>query len=201
MPGSPRPVSGGPVRDRVVGAKVSVRVTTGRYHVPTSPAFSWLTDGMLMSSRAVPVGELIRPIVEAKLAFVLARPLPARVSSIVDVLAASVRVSPCLEVLDARATASVLLGPGVPPPAEGRLRRMRVRLDGGGEAVETPVAAPLEAVIWLADRLGRHAGEGGPLTFLLGPAAAGGVPLAPGSRVTARFADLGVLEVRGVGGV
>jgi len=196
--------------ERLIGAKVTL--SPPRRLGSPQPRLGWLTDGMLLAGAVVDPGHFIAPRVEPKLAFVLTRPIPDAVASLTDVLAATVRVAPCLEIVDSSygglpaqpaddvadncATSAVLIGDGIRPPAEGSLRRLRVELRAGAFERTATVGSSLDAVSWLADRVSRRARDVGPMTFLLGPAAAVAVPLLSGTSVTARFASLGTLELR-----
>jgi 2-keto-4-pentenoate hydratase len=201
--------------EQVIGAKVSL----GRHEEVPEPRFAWLTDGMLVANGAVDLSRLKRPRVEARLAFRLARPLRDAIATAGDVLAATDRVMPCLDILDSRfdhgdrrladdvaensATARLLVGEGAPPPADGHLLRVRVELRVDGpvpEAVETPARARprvpvLEAVSWLGGRLVEKSVAPGPGTLLVSQAIGTPVELVPGVRLSANFSGLGTVEL------
>ena len=106
-------------------------------------------------------------------------------------------------VADNGGAASLLLGPGVTPPAEGTLRRLRVDLDveagwvGLHDTGATTSLSALEATVWLADQLSlrRHDQAAGAL--LVAPAGSDAVELRPGVRVRAYERELGSLELWG----
>src|SRR5438094_3627530 len=66
--------------EQLIGAKVSFGVS-GNGRAPGEPRLGWLTDAMLISTPRVDVSDLIRPHLEAKVAFVLARPLRGHLGS------------------------------------------------------------------------------------------------------------------------
>jgi 2-keto-4-pentenoate hydratase len=190
--------------ERLIGAKAALAGTG-------EPCLGWLTDGMRLPSGAVAVDDLINPRVEAKIGFVVDRPLRASVGSVADLLAVTARVVPCLEVLDARfdgaaiepvdaiadncAAARLLCGPGVPPPDEADMLRVGVRLGGAG----LPAADRgeiIDATLWLANRVVEEGGELEAGAMLVSPACTPAVALRPGSRVHADFRALGALSLR-----
>jgi 2-keto-4-pentenoate hydratase len=201
--------------EQVIGAKVSL----GPDEEVLEPRFAWLTDGMLVEDGPVDVSRLMRPRVEPKLAFRLARRLRGAIPTAADVLAATERVMPCLDVLDSRfdhddrrraddvaengATALLLVGEGTPPPADGHLLRVRVQLRVDRpvpESVETPARArsrvpALEAVSWLGGRLVEKSLAPGPGTLLVSQAIGTAVELAPGMRLIAHFSGLGTVRL------
>ena len=204
--------------DHLIGAKVSLgRAGAEHRHMAPDPQLGWLTDRMLISSGTVDLSHLIHPRVEPRLGFLLARPLREPIAAGIDLLAATERVLPCLEIVDPRydgahprladdiadncATAGLLLGEGVPPPAEGHLRRVRLQLQADG-VVRAPaprahaIVPPLEAATWLANRMLRGAHRPEPGMLLVCPVASRPVELLPGLRVTARFEGIGSVDLQ-----
>jgi 2-keto-4-pentenoate hydratase len=200
-----------PAGERPIGAKLSLG-EGGRY-AAGDPQFEWLTEPMLASSGVVDVRQLVRPHVEPRLGFVLARPLTAPLLSGSELLAATDSVVPCLEVVDGApgaddgGVARLHVGDAVPPPADGHLRRLRVHLYTDG-ALWAPVSARaralvpvLEAATWLANRMlwSAHRPQAG--TLLICPVSIGRLELLPEYRVIGRFGGIGSVElrVRGLG--
>ena len=206
--------------ERLIGAKVMVPdASPDRQLAPADPALAWLTDAMVLPAGVVNVGELIRPRVEPRIALALERPLRGPIRTASDLLSATVRAHIALEVIDSRydrdslgapdhiadngGAASLLLGPGVIPPAEGTLRRLRVDLDveAGWVGLRDTGAATslsaLEASVWLADQMSlrRHDQAAGAL--LVAPAGSDAVELRPGVRVRVYERELGSLELWG----
>jgi 2-keto-4-pentenoate hydratase len=202
--------------EQVIGAKVSLGepVTDG-----LMPRLAWLTDGMLLANGAVDVSTLRRPRVEPRLAFRLARPLRGPVTTAGEVLRATESVMPCLDILDSSfdddgrrladdvaengATARVVVGDSIPPPADGHLLRIRVqlRVDGPEPEVVEPLARSrssvpaLEAVSWLGGRLAEKGLAPGPGTLLVSQTIGGAIDLRPGTRVIAHFGGLGTVQL------
>jgi 2-keto-4-pentenoate hydratase len=193
----------------LIGAKVSLG--------DGIPRLAWLTDGMLLDTTAADVSGLTRPRVEPKLAFRLSRPLRGPIPTAGDILRATERVMPCLEIVDSRfnghrtrpaddiaengAAAKLLVGEGVQPPADGHLRRVRVQLRVDGRAFEPALRRgradfpPHEAVSWLGGRLAAASLDPGPGTLLVSPAIGTAVDLEPGVRVIAHFSGLGTVQL------
>jgi 2-keto-4-pentenoate hydratase len=202
--------------EQVIGAKVSLG---GPVTDLLKPRLGWLTDGMLLANGALDIATLRRPRVEPKLAFRLARPLRGPFPTVTEVLRATESVVPCLDILDSRfdgderrladdlaengATARLLLGDGVPPPADGHLMRIRVqlRVDGPEPEVVQPLARSrssvpaLEAVSWLGGRLAEKGLAPGPGTLLVSQTIGGAIDLRPGTRVIAHFSGLGTVQL------
>jgi 2-keto-4-pentenoate hydratase len=204
--------------DQLLGAKVSLgRAGAEHRQMAPDPQLGWLTDRMLISSGTVDLSHLIHPRVEPRLGFLLARPLREPLAAGIDLLAATERVLPCLEIVDSRydgahirladdiadncATAGLLLGEGVPPPAEGHLRRVRLQLQADG-VVRAPaprghaIVPPLEAATWLANRMLHGAHRPEPGTLLVCPVASRPVELLPGLRLSARFQGIGSVDLQ-----
>jgi 2-keto-4-pentenoate hydratase len=206
--------------DELIGAKVWLGRAQGeRGHAAPDPQLGWLTDRMLVPGSVVDLSRLIRPRVEPRVGFLLARPLRERIVAASELMAATERVLPCLEIVDSRydgarprladviadncGTGALLLGEGVRPPADGHLRRLRVQLQADG-AMYAPsgdrahtVVAPLDAATWLANQLLRAANRPEPGTLLVCPVVGGAIELLPGMNVTARFRGIGGVELLG----
>jgi 2-keto-4-pentenoate hydratase len=205
--------------EQLIGAKVSLGDAAA---VPgdgvLEPRLAWLTDGMLLGEAVADVSGFANPRVEPKLAFRLGRQLRGALPTVSELLAATERVMPCLDVVDSRfdaygprladhvaengATALLVVGDGVPPPADGHLRRVRVQLRVDGPALEPerdpgrrmPVP-PIEAVSWLGGRLVAKSLTPGPGTLLVSHPIGGAIDLGPGVRVIAHFTGLGTVQL------
>jgi 2-keto-4-pentenoate hydratase len=206
--------------ERLVGAKVVVpNGSPDRQLAPVAAALGWLTDAMVLPAGVVNGGELIRPRVEARVALALEQPLRGPIRSPSDLLSAAVRAHIALEVVDSHydrdtsavadhiadngGAARVLIGPGVAPPAEGTLRRLRVGLDveagwvGLREVGSSASQSALEAAVWLANHLSALPDDRGTGLLLVVPAGTEAVDLRPGVRVRAYERELGSLELWG----
>jgi 2-oxopent-4-enoate/cis-2-oxohex-4-enoate hydratase len=202
--------------ERLIGATVSLGpLPPAGQRNRAEPRLGWLTDAMLLSNGIVEPEHHIAPRVEAKLAFMVSRSLRRPIATVSDLLASTYRVYPCLEVIDSRygrarlaaadeiadncGAGRLMLGRGVPPPAEGHLRRAHLRFEVDGAAAERGRAAldfPPEATLWLGNQWIATAGELLPGTLLTAAAAAPAVPLAPRVRVAASFRGIGRVELR-----
>jgi len=170
-----RRVQGG---ETIVGKKIGVtskpvQDMLGVYE----PDFGQLTSGMICTeSDGVDLNGLIQPKAEAELAFVLERDLIGPGITAADVIRATAYVSPCFEIVDSRirdwkiriqdtvadnASCGVfLLG-----NAKGNPRKLDLTLAGmvlhrNGDLFSTSAGAavqgsPVNAVVWLANTLGR----------------------------------------------
>jgi 2-keto-4-pentenoate hydratase len=206
--------------ERLIGAKAIVAdATPDRQAAVADAAIGWLTDAMVLPAGVVNGGELIRPRVEARMALALEQPLRGPIRSPTDLLSATIRAHIALEVVDAHydrdtaaiadriadggGAARVLLGPGVVPPAEGTLRRLRIDLDveagwvGLRDGGPAPPLSPLDAALWLANQLSRLPDGRGSGLLLVVPASSSAVDLRPGVRVRAYDRELGSIELWG----
>jgi 2-keto-4-pentenoate hydratase len=199
--------------EQLVGAKVSFGHPGGNR--VSQPRLGWLTDAMLISTAAVDIAGLIRPRLEAKVAFVLAEPLRVHIGGVSDLLALTERVVPCLEVLDIRyqgidiepvddiadncAVARLLVGNGVPTPSEDEILDIRIRLGAATDGALPPHQCPVQATLWLANRLIDEAGELEAGALLVSSACCAPIELLPGARVSADFGALGHLELETTG--
>lgn len=205
--------------EQLIGAKVSLgNAAAAPGEEVLEPRLAWLTDGMLLNGAAADVSGLARPRVEPKLAFRLSRRLRGALPTASEVLAATELVMPCLDIIDSRfdghvpqladhvaengATALLLVGDGVPPPADGHLRRVRVQVRVDGPTFEPerdhggrmPVP-PAEAISWLGGRLVAKSLTPGPGTLLVSHAIGAPIEVVPGVRVIAHFSGLGTVQL------
>ncbi|RAN69540.1 2-oxo-hepta-3-ene-1,7-dioic acid hydratase [Bacillus sp. SRB_336] len=167
---------------RVIGHKIGL---TSRAMQLSSqidePDFGTLFDEMVYESgRVIPAQRFIRPRVEVELAFLLKKPLEGPHISISDVLNATDRITPALEIIDARieqldresgaprkvfdtisdnaANAGIVMGGTPVRPDEVDLRWASALLHLNGVVEESGVAGavlghPAKGVAWLARRL------------------------------------------------
>ena len=178
--------------------------------------------GVLLDSMRIPAGvpcpgsTLIKPRIEAELAFVMRTALPRQGCTPADVLRATAYVVPALEVIDSRiadwnltivdtvadnaSSAYFTLGLVPIDPTGLDMRLMGMTLQRQGEVVATGAGAaclghPAEAVAWLARTLGAAGGgiEAGHIVLsgALGPV----VPFLPGDVVTAILSGVGSVSL------
>lgn len=164
--------------ERVIGKKIGVtsQVVMDMLGV-NQPDFGHLLSNMVFNEgEAIAVNTMIAPRAEAEVAFVLAHDLQGPGVTAADVLRATDFVMPCFEIVDSRikdwkikiqdtvadnASCGVLVLGGV----RGDPRKLDLALAGmvlekNGEVISTSVGAsvqgsPVNAVVWLANTLGR----------------------------------------------
>ena len=185
--------------ERVIGAEVSLGHPPTQRHLGASdPRVARLTERVLLPSGTVDLRDARGLRVVARLALRLGRTLGTPPASAGELLAATERALPCLEVTHQRSVAALLVGDGGLAPAEGRLRRLRIRLEAGVPpelvaAWSNPIWSTIDALHWLAGQRIEGAHERGQL--LVGPALTDPVALVPGMCVTARFPGLGTVRL------
>jgi 2-oxopent-4-enoate/cis-2-oxohex-4-enoate hydratase len=164
--------------ETIVGKKIGVtsKVVMQMLKV-NQPDFGQLTSGMVFSEgQAILAGSMIAPRAEAEVAFVLKRDLMGPGITAADVLRATDFVVPCFEIVDSRikdwkikiqdtvadnASCGVLVLGGVrKTPHQLDLALAGMVLEKNGEIISTSVGAavqgsPVNAVVWLANTLGR----------------------------------------------
>lgn len=198
----------------LVGRKIGAtsKAIQEQLGVPTPDFGHIFADMVVLNGGSVSTDELIAPMVEPEIAFVLGSDLKGPAVTREDVLEAVSHVVPCLEIIDSRivdwrikffdtvadngSSARCILGSS-PLPLDGRdLREEVVRLfvdgqqvaEGCGDAV---LGHPAESVAWLVNMLaqvdrGLRAGE-----FVLSGSLTRACKAARGSRYEARFSSIG----------
>lgn len=205
--------------ETVVGKKIGVtsKVVMDMLGV-NQPDFGQLLSGMVVNEgEAIRCDTLIAPKAEAEVAFVLSRDLQGPGVTAADVLRATAFVMPCFEIVDSRikdwkikiqdtvadnASCGVLvLGGTRRHPRELDLALAGMVLEKNGEVVSTSTGAavqgsPVNAVVWLANTLGRlgiplKAGE-----VILSGSQSPLVPVQPGDSLHCSVGGLGNASVR-----
>lgn len=182
------------------------------------PDFGQLTSGMVRTEKdGVDLGQMIQPKAEAELAFVLERDLVGPGITATDVIRATAYVAPCFEIVDSRikdwqikiqdtvadnASCGVfILGDQKGDPRKLDLTLAGMVLQKNGELFSTGVGAavqgsPVNAVVWLANTLGRlglpfRAGE-----VILSGSQSSLVPVADGDELVCTVGGLGQCRAR-----
>ena len=182
------------------------------------PDFGWLTDGMVYNEgESIPADSLIQPKAEGEIAFLLKHDLQGPGVTAADVLAATEGVMACFEIVDSRiqdwkikiqdtvadnASCGVfVLGDRLVDPREVDLATCGMVLEKNGEAVVTgagaaTMASPVNAMVWLANTLGRlgialKAGD-----VVLSGALGAMVPVAAGDSLRVTIGGIGGCSVR-----
>ncbi|TGA89744.1 2-keto-4-pentenoate hydratase [Streptomyces sp. MZ04] len=180
------------------------------------PDYGHLLDDMeLAESRPVPIARYCAPRVEAEVGFVLGDDLPGDGCTVADVLAATERVVPALELIDSRiadwritiadtiadnaSSAGYVIGEGR-DPRDLDLRAVEARLTSGGELLaegrsDAVLGDPAASVAWLARTVARF---GVPLRkghVVLPGSCTRAVDVEAGRTYTAEFTGLGSVSL------
>jgi 2-keto-4-pentenoate hydratase len=184
----------------------------------TTPDYGHLFDDMVIpDGGAVPLGELVAPMVEPEIAFRLGADLRGPGLTAEDVLAATRAVCPALEIIDSRiagwkitfadtvadngSSARCVFGPeqDLLPGTDLAAESVRLTQDGSELAVGPATAVlghPATSVAWLANALadfdaGLRAGD-----LVLSGSLTRAMPMQPGCAYTATFIRLGSVSCR-----
>ena len=205
--------------ERVVGKKIGVtsKPVMAMLNVH-QPDFGYLLDGMIYGiGQTIPMDTMIQPKAEGEIAFVLKKDLIGPGVSAADVLAATDGVMACFEIVDSRirdwkikiqdtvadnASCGVfVLGDALVDPRRVDLSTCGMVLEHNGEIVGTGAGAaalgsPVNAVVWLANTLGRlgvplKAGE-----VILSGSLAQMVPVKAGDNLRVTIGGIGACSVR-----
>ncbi|WP_241840170.1 fumarylacetoacetate hydrolase family protein [Frankia sp. CcI49] len=203
---------------RLVGRKIGLTSPAVQRQLGVNqPDFgALLADMAVPDGGEVPAGRLLQPKVEAEVALVLGRDLPAGPYTVADLIGACDYALPALEIVDSRITgwditivdtvadnassALFVLGGRPVRLADVDLREVTMTLRAGDEEASRGCGAdclggPLNAAVWLADALHTmgiplRAGDI-VLTGALGPM----VPVTPGSAFETTISGLGSVRV------
>jgi 2-oxopent-4-enoate/cis-2-oxohex-4-enoate hydratase len=205
--------------EHVVGKKIGVtsRAVMGMLNVH-QPDFGYLLDSMVVNDgSSIDTKTLIQPRAEGEIAFVLKRDLMGPGISSADVLLATECVMPCFEIVDSRikdwkikiqdtvadnaSCGLFVLGNQAISPRNIDLFICGMVLEKNGEVIATGAGAaalgsPVNAVVWLANTLGKlgvgmKAGE-----VILSGALAAMFPAAAGDNFRVSIGGLGSCSVR-----
>lgn len=206
---------------RIVGRKVgltsrSMQEMSG----VTEPDYGSLFDVMRLDHPGViERSTLIQPMVEPELGFVMADNLAGHTVTRSDVLRACAYVTPVLEIVDSRiegwqikwvdtvadnaSAGKFVVGSRGVSAVHTDLRTVGVVFECNDTVVSTAAMAevlddPVNAVVWLANRLHAHGVTIAAGDIILAGAPCRAIPLEAGDRITAHMSGLGAVTVRAV---
>ena len=204
---------------QMVGAKLGLTSRAKQRQMSVEqPLYGWLTSDMaLRAGEPLDLDALIHPRAEPEIAFVLGD-VPVAPATVSSVLAATESVCAAIEIIDSRydnfrfrlpdviadnasSAAFVLGGVAIDPAHAGDLRLIGCVLSVDGEVVATAAGAavlghPAAAVAWLVNRLAERGRALPAGSIVLSGALTDAVAVGAGTRVTAEFGDLGMVEVQ-----
>lgn len=182
------------------------------------PDYGHLFDDMFfLDSAPIPAGRFIAPRVEPEFAFVLSRPLAGPGITIADAIRAVDCVLGSIEIIDSRiadwkiglvdtiadnaSSGGVVLGSRPMRLDELNLVTAGCTLTKNGVVVGTGaggavLGSPLNALVWLANRLGDLGTQLDEGAVVLPGSICAAVPVAAGDSVTADFGPLGTVTAR-----
>ena len=205
--------------EKVVGKKIGVTSKAVMNMLGVGqPDFGYLLDGMVYNEgESIPTDTLIQPKAEGEIAFLLNKDLMGPGLTAADILAATEGVMACFEIVDSRiqdwkikiqdtvadnASCGVfVLGDKLVDPKKVDLSMCGMVLEKNGEIVVTgagaaTMASPVNAMVWLANTLGRlgislNAGD-----IVLSGALGAMVPVKAGDSLRVTIGGIGGCSVR-----
>lgn len=205
--------------ERVIGKKIGVTSKAVMDLLGVhQPDFGYLLDGMVYNEgESIPMRTLIQPKAEGEIAFLMKRDVQGPGVTAADILRATEGVMACFEIVDSRirdwkikiqdtvadnASCGVfVLGDRLAPVAGLDLATCGMVLEKNGEVVVTGAGAatlghPVNAMVWLANTLGRlgialKAGD-----IVLSGAMGAMVPVSAGDSLRVAIGGIGGCSVR-----
>ena len=205
--------------EKVIGKKIGVTSQAVMNLLGVhQPDFGYLLDGMVYNEgESIPMDSLIQPKAEGEIAFLMNKDLMGPGLTAADILAATEGVMACFEIVDSRiqdwkikiqdtvadnASCGVfVLGDKLVDPKKVDLALCGMVLEKNGEIVVTgagaaTMASPVNAMVWLANTLGRlgiglNAGD-----IVLSGALGAMVPVQAGDSLRCTIGGIGGCSVR-----
>ncbi|MFT3850900.1 MAG: 2-oxopent-4-enoate hydratase [Propionivibrio sp.] len=205
--------------EKVVGKKIGVTSKAVMNMLGVGqPDFGYLLDGMVYNEgESIPMDTLIQPKAEGEIAFLMNKDLLGPGLTAADILGATEGVMACFEIVDSRiqdwkiriqdtvadnASCGVfVLGDQLVDPKKVDLALCGMVLEKNGEIVVTgagaaTMASPVNAMVWLANTLGRlgiglNAGD-----IVLSGALGAMVPVKAGDSLRCTIGGIGGCSVR-----
>ncbi|KOF10190.1 2-keto-4-pentenoate hydratase [Planococcus glaciei] len=182
-----------------------------------TPDYGFVLDSMVYKeARAIDAERFIQPKVEFEIAFVFKEALKGPDVTIEDVVRATDYVVPSVEIIDSRiadwrikfedtvadngSSAGALLGSKKTKLSEVDIAAIEMTVYKNDEAVDAASSSavlgnPLNAVVWLANEMGRYDIQIEPGMFVLSGALSKALPFAAGDRFKADFGVLGEVSI------
>lgn len=182
------------------------------------PDYGHLLDTFFfLEHQPIPAGQFLQPRIEPEIAFVLRDTLSGPGITVADAIRAVDFVLPSLEIVDSRirdwkiglydtiadnaSSGAVVLGSTPTPLSDVDLRRCGGVMHKNGEVVGTGaggavLGSPINALVWLANTLGKRGISLEAGHVILPGAICAMVPVAAGDTITATFAGLGSVTAR-----
>lgn len=204
--------------ETIIGKKIGVTSKAVQQLIGVNqPDFGQLTSGMLFEEgQPVPLDCLIQPRAEAEVAFVLKEDLNGPNITAIDVIRATDYVVPCFEIVDSRikdwkigiqdtVADNASCGVFVLGKQKKKLTELDLNLAGmllyqNGELVQNTCGAavqggPVNAVVWLANTLGRLGLPFKKGEIILSGSQSSLVPAVPGETLKCVVGGLGSCEI------
>lgn len=184
----------------------------------SEPDFGVLLDDMIVADGAsAPTDVLMQPRIEAEVAFVLSGGLSGPGVTTADVIRATDHILPALEIIDSRiadwnityedtiadnaSSGLFVLGNHPRRLDDVDLRLAGMKMTKNGRVVSTGAGAacldhPINAVVWLANKLGEFEHKLHPGDIVLSGAVGPAVDVSSGDAVRAAISGLGTVSVR-----
>lgn len=205
--------------EKVVGKKIGVTSKAVMNMLGVGqPDFGYMLDGMIYNEgESIQISTLIQPKAEGEIAFVMKKDLMGPGVTAADVLAATEGVMACFEIVDSRikdwkikiqdtvadnaSCGAFVLGDRLVDPREVDLQTCGMVLERNGDIVGTGAGAatmgsPVNAMVWLANTLGRlgiplKAGE-----IVLSGSLAAMIPVQAGDNLRVTIGGIGSCSVK-----
>lgn len=205
--------------EKVVGKKIGVTSKAVMNMLGVGqPDFGYMLDSMIYNEgESIPIATLIQPKAEGEIAFVMKKDLMGPGVTAADVLAATEGVMACFEIVDSRikdwkikiqdtvadnaSCGAFVLGDRLVDPREVDLQTCGMVLEKNGDIVGTGAGAatmgsPVNAMVWLANTLGRlgiplKAGE-----IVLSGSLAAMIPVQAGDNLRVTIGGIGGCSVK-----
>ncbi|WP_298016451.1 2-keto-4-pentenoate hydratase [uncultured Dysosmobacter sp.] len=204
--------------NRVLGKKIGFtsRGMRERFNMPSPDYGNLFSSDMFLQGEPIDTSRFIAPKVEGEIAFLLKKDLEGPNVTAYDVLDATAGVMACLEFVDTRwgfpvqpidtiadnaACGGFLLGSKMLPLENLDLRYIAMYMMRNGELINSGAGVevmgdPINAMIWLANRLAMHGDKMHAGDIFLSGALTFAVDVKAGDNMSVCFSELGNIDVK-----